>query len=403
MQKIYHLLDEAEAFSESHGGAISRWMANVLRDGEEIIVCPSADNSWNFDNERLYVLPNWKDTHPIHPLLYRLPWSIQRRLYAYFFRKLLAKVKHGDLIYVHNRPECASALAALASKRGISVVLHMHNSHLIRANRGQLKALKTTPIVFCSEFLRKEADAALPGHFAQTFVVRNGADGVKFRMAERRDPIVPTIIFTGRLRPFKGVHILLKAMQLLHQRGVKARCFIVGRAYFANERTTRYVRSLLRQLPANTEMLGYKAGEELAALLRAADIFCCPSVWNDPFPLAPIEAMASGLPVVASRTGGIPEALAYGGGVMVPPNDPAALAAALEDLVGDSKRRKQLSQDGQRAFREHFGWDHVRAEYEDVIGKLASQAKLNAEPPRHLAANSIVQKSLPDNGLSVIS
>ena len=90
---------------------------------------------------------------------------------------------------------------------------------------------------------------------------------------------------------------------------------------------------LERTRPGNTELVGYKSGSEFANLLRQADIFCCPSIWDDPFPLAPLEAMAAGLPVVASRTGGIPEALAYGGGLLVPPNDVVALAAALQKLI----------------------------------------------------------------------
>ena len=48
MSKIYHFLDEGEAFSEFSGGAISRWAANVLRDGDETIICPSFDASWGF-------------------------------------------------------------------------------------------------------------------------------------------------------------------------------------------------------------------------------------------------------------------------------------------------------------------------------------------------------------------
>ena len=48
MSRIYHLLDEGEAFSEFSGGAISRWAANVLRDGNETIICPSFDGSWGF-------------------------------------------------------------------------------------------------------------------------------------------------------------------------------------------------------------------------------------------------------------------------------------------------------------------------------------------------------------------
>ena len=374
MNAIYHLLDEAESFSERDGGAISRWAANVLREGEEIIICPTSDETWKFDDRRVYVLPRWKDADPIHPVLYRLPWLLQKKAYIRIFRVLLSKLRPGDLVYVHNRPACASALATVAKQYRFNVVLHMHNSLLLRANQGQLKALSNTPIVFCSEFLREEVHSTLPGYFTKTFVVRNGADPAKFHVAGRVPTDVPRIIFTGRLVPYKGVHILVEAMHILKKRGVAATCQIVGGAGFGSRPTTRYVRRLHRSCPSNTEMMGYKAGDELAALLRRADIFCCPSIWSDPFPLAPLEAMASGLPVVASRTGGLPETLAYGGGVLVPPADAESLATAIQDLVEDPERRKQLSNQAVRAFQEHFRWNNVRDQYRNVIDKVVSCA-----------------------------
>lgn len=367
---VFHLLDEAEAFSERDGGAISRWAANVLESGSETIVCPSFDASWKFDSERLYALPKWKDTNRIHPVLYRMPWSLQKKFYLRIFSALLDKMNRGDILYVHNRPECASVLATVAKDRGITVVLHMHNSHLTRANRGQLKALKHTPIVFCSEFLRAEIHRTLPNHFENTSVIYNGADGKKFRAETRGPKATPTVIFSGRLVPYKGVHVLLEAMRILQRRGVSARCQIVGGAGFGNQRATSYVRKLERMCPENTELLGYMTGGVLAELLRNADVFCCPSIWNDPFPLAPLEAMACGLPVVASSTGGIPEALAYGGGIMVAPDRSEDLADALQSVIENFEYRQILSREAVRSFHEHFLWENVRSQYTSFLKSL---------------------------------
>ncbi|HTV53805.1 MAG TPA: glycosyltransferase family 4 protein [Terriglobia bacterium] len=370
MAAVYHLLDEAEIFSERDGGAISRWAANVLREGSEIVICPSFDASWDFPAERVYQLPNWSLTDPIHPVLYRLPWPLQKNAYLFVLRGLLQKLKRGDLLYIHNRPAPAAALSTVAAQHGVQIVLHMHNSHLIQASKGQLDALRKTPIVFCSRFLEGEANRALPNHFESTHVVHNGADGKKFHCKrEGRNP-TPTIIYTGRLVPYKGVHVLLEAMRILERNKINARCKIVGGAKFGNSRSTRYVRKLQRRKSSNTELLGYLAGESLAEQLRGADIFCCPSVWNDPFPMALLEGMATGLPVVASETGGIPEQLAHGGGVLVPPNDPQALATALERLVQDTVYREELSAKALASFKEHFFWSGVRKQYERVVQGL---------------------------------
>ena len=168
-------------------------------------------------------------------------------------------------------------------------------------------------MVFCSEFMRQEVTSAYPGHFQRTYVVYNGADSSKFRAKDRTPKAVPQIIFTGRLVAYKGVHVLLGAMRILERKGIAAKCVIVGGSAFGGSKPTRYVRKLERTRPGNTELVGYRSGHELAAMLRQADIYCCPSIWHDPFPIAPLEAMATGLPVVAAKMGGIPEALAYGG------------------------------------------------------------------------------------------
>ncbi len=374
MSTIYHLLDEAEPFSERDGGAISRWAANVLRGGQEIILCPSFDDSWGFPAGRVEALPGWAHTHPVHPLLYRLPWPLQQLAYLAIFRPLLKRLQPGDLLYIHNRPECAAVLAPLARAQGFALVLHMHNSHINNARRGQRAALRRLPVAFCSEFLRSGFVSQWPEHDGLTTVVYNGADGAKYRAAEKQadneGQSPPEVIFTGRLVAYKGAHVLLQAMRLLEQRGVSARCSIVGGSWFGKGRQTRYIRKLRQQLPSNTRMLGYHAGDALAALLRKADVFCCPSIWHDPFPLAPLEAMASGLPVVASRTGGLPEELAHGGGTLVEPNNPAALAEALQPYLEDPAYRREVGAAACRAFQNNFSWVSARRQYVAFLQSL---------------------------------
>ncbi len=154
----------------------------------------------------------------------------------------------------------------------------MHNSHLIRANRWQLAAMRNIPVVLCSEFLRSELNAALPHRFQSTSVIYNGADDTKFYPEQRSDTRVPQVIFTGRLVPYKGAHVLLEAMRTLQHRGVAAACKIVGGSNFGdNSRRTGYVKKLAQMMPANTELAGYYSGNGFASLLRGADIFCSPS------------------------------------------------------------------------------------------------------------------------------
>jgi spore coat protein SA len=351
MPIIYHVLDEREPFSERNGGAISRWAANVLRESTEVIVCPSFDASWGFALDRIYKMPGYDKVKPIHPLIYRLPWLLQKVYYLRIFTPLLNRVKAGDVIYVHNRPACAAALATVAARYKVKVVLHMHNSLLLRANRGQIRALREVPIVYCSNFLCKEGELTMPEHSVDTYVVYNGADEKRFRPRAQASDTSFTIIFTGRLVPYKGVHVLLEAMRILERQGV------------GNSTDTRYVRRLRRNSPSNTELVGYQSGEAFSELLHNSHVFCCPSIWNDPFPLAPLEGMAAGLPIVASTVGGLPEALAYGGGILVPPDDAAALAEALRSLAIDESHRKRLGREAREVVENHFLWSHIKTQY----------------------------------------
>ncbi len=276
MSKIYHFLDEGEAFSEFSGGAISRWAANVLRNGNETIICPSFDASWGFPAERLFRLPSWDRCSQVHPLLYRSPWEIQRRIYLRILRPLFEKLNRGDILYIHNRPETADVLAKIAEERGSP---HGAAYAQFASASAKPQALTTTlkhvPIVFCSEFLRKEATSAYPNHFQQTHVVYNGADDDKFS-AGRQETESPCrrLFLPGASYPTRERTLFKRGPWVSCNAGAsQTTCTIVGGSAFGNSRRTRYVKSLEKTRPSNTELIGYRTGHELAALLREADIF----------------------------------------------------------------------------------------------------------------------------------
>jgi glycosyltransferase involved in cell wall biosynthesis len=98
------------------------------------------------------------------------------------------------------------------------------------------------------------------------------------------------------------------------------------------------------------------------ALLRSADVVAC-APWYEPFGIVPLEAMACGVPVVATAVGGmldtvVPEV----SGLHVPPRDPAALATALQRLLGDEHARQQMGAAGRLHATRHYGWDTVAAD-----------------------------------------
>ena len=151
--------------------------------------------------------------------------------------------------------------------------------------------------------------------------------------ARRRLGLQPddeVVMFSGRLEPQKGLPVLLQAWALLQPRRPRARLVVIG------DGPQR--KALQAQVPAGAAgasvlFAGWQA--DAPALMPAADVFCLPSLW-EAYGYVLLEAMAAGVPIVASDVGGIPEALGEGRwGRLCPPGDAQALAEALLQRLAD--------------------------------------------------------------------
>lgn len=398
--RVFHVLTESEPFSEARGGAVSRWVANVVAEDERaIVVAPSSDGTWPPPAGRLRLAPG---LNAYRNLKRRAGPFLRRPVDAYLLRRLLASaladLRKGDTVWVHNRPAFAAALAPLVHGCGARLVLHLHNSHLAEFSPRAAASIRADAYVFLTRFLEQEATQSHP-QLAPTAVTYSGADTTIFfprTPAAERCP--PKVLFVGRLVPEKGVHIFLAAMEILQRRGVAVTGMVVGASSFAADApVTPYMQGLARARPANVEFLPYCSGAKLGEVFRKADIFCMPSIWNEALGLVVIEAMASGLPVVATNTGGIPELLAHGGGVLVKPGCAASLAAALEQLATDAAQRSRLGQDALRSFQARFTWVAVRNQAQHILSSLGSPA------PRWVEAGDAQRESVRGPGLAQAS
>lgn len=371
---IYHILSEVEPFSEHHGGALSRWVANVLRgDDNSTIICPWADDTWGFSSKQIWSLPGlrqylwWSKT-----IRYRFAIGMRLRLLRSVFAPLLRKLQYGDVVYIHNRPEFALALSPMLRQKGIQIVLHLQNSHLLGVPAGYQSSLDVDALIFCSAFLKAEASRYL-AQAGTAVVIPNGADENCFfppqgeASLRKGDPVV---LFVGRLVPEKGIHIFADAFRLLKKRGVKVSGRIVGSTGFGHNKSSEYVDGIKRELPSNLHFADYASGNQLAEEFRRATVFCCPSVWNEPFGMVNVEAMATHLPVVATAVGGIPEIFQQGGGILVRPGSSAELAEAIEMLVNNPAKREELADQGYQTFRSRYRWQQIRAQYLDLVRQV---------------------------------
>jgi glycosyltransferase involved in cell wall biosynthesis len=168
--------------------------------------------------------------------------------------------------------------------------------------------------------------------------------------AERR-----RVLFAGRITRAKGVDVLIAAA-----REVDAEFVICG-----DGRDLQEMRALAASLGVERRVSfrGWLEPDRLAQELADASVVAVPSLWPEPFGLVGIEALAAGRPVVASATGGIQDWLKDGvSGVGVPPADPARLAAALNEILADPERQRQMGLDGQAWVAARFSPErHVAA------------------------------------------
>jgi phosphatidylinositol alpha-mannosyltransferase len=220
-----------------------------------------------------------------------------------------------------------------------------------------------------------------PGEYA---LIPNGVDTTRFRPDLEPLPTArgmgPSVLFVGRLEPRKGFVHLLRAFARLGRTLPEARLLVAG-AYGEGERL-RYA-WLATQLGAGrVAFLGRLGPAELARCYASADVCCFPSLGGESFGIVLLEAMATGRPVVCSDIPGYREVLQAGRqGLLVPPGDEPALAAALLRLLADPALRARLGAAGrQRAAG--FDWEVVTARVEAAYGTAlaAHAARLDGAP-----------------------
>jgi glycosyltransferase involved in cell wall biosynthesis len=166
---------------------------------------------------------------------------------------------------------------------------------------------------------------------------------------QQNDP--PRVLFVGLLTPRKGVLDLLAASRELHDRGVAHELLLLGGTPDEGPEAEAEVRAALDD---RARLLGTRAPEQMPAEFAAADVFCLPSWW-EAMPLSILEAMASGLPVVATDVGDIRRAVVDSvTGFVVPAREPGKLAAALEVLLTDPDLRRRMGAAGRERATETF-------------------------------------------------
>ena len=281
---------------------------------------------------------------------------------------------------VHTHTSKAGILGRWAARlRGIPAIIHTPHGHVFHGyfsswrtrifrEAERATARVTHRLVALTEGdLRDhlEEGIAPPERFA---IIPSGVPLERYRRpAGGRPPGPLTLGFLARLVEVKGPRDLVEAMALLAPAFPQARLVLIGDGPMRQELEGR-VRDLALQ--DRVSFLGRL--EDPAPILHGFDVFVLPS-HNEGMGRAAVEAMAAGLPVVATRVGGLPDVVADGTtGLLVPPRDPEKLAGALARLLGDEALRDRFGEAGRlraEEFSDQVMFERLEALYREVLAE----------------------------------
>lgn len=246
-------------------------------------------------------------------------------------------------VVVNNDPEIAVTLRHQLPT--VPVVHWFHNLELasdrFRRRFAQDPGIRSVAV---SRYLARAVEQVYGMTPLSVHAVPNGVNLGQFPFVERATD-TPTIGYLGRLAVEKGADVLLQASLLLRERGLDFTVQLAGDTNWGEVNESPFSRTIdrllddLRAAGIAVRRLGHVRRDDLPRVLAQTDIHVVPSRWDEPFGLTVVEGLASGQPVVASATGGIPEVIA-GAGFTFPREDPEALAEVLENLLRDPQLRR---------------------------------------------------------------
>jgi spore coat protein SA len=258
----------------------------------------------------------------------------------------------GEIHIIHSHyftTSLAPLLFKYFMKKNIVTVTHLHNepkSNIIN----KILLNKYDVVLAVSRYVKQSTINRLNVDSKKIGVVYNAVDTEFFKpcisseIEEKRKKFRVfdnsfVISFIGRITPEKGLHHLLLASKILAQKGYKFKLLISGPAgQFDKENFEGYPKLCFNMInglniSGYVKYLGGLEREDLRNLYYASDLVVVPSIWEDPCPTVVLEAMATGKPVVAYPSGGIPELIPPYGGIVVERKNPKLLAESIEMII----------------------------------------------------------------------
>jgi glycosyltransferase involved in cell wall biosynthesis len=282
-----------------------------------------------------------------------------------------------DIVHVHNAHHFSSLLAQAILGEACAPVINTVHDRVGEYLRPEVLDLGWSHVLYVSHYLCE----ALPTSRRHS-VVWLGIDLKRFTPDGPLDPRLaryprPLLFHPARLLRWKGVHVSVAALALLLESGIQASLVLCGSQQIVDDHGEFH--GYREELVAQAARLGVDdrvhfevfEREHMDEAYRAADLVWYPTVVPEPLGLVPLEAMATGVPLVVSDGGGMRETVEHGRtGMRVPLGQPSALAAASRELLGNAALRSRIT----RAALQHstvFGLDPYVDKVECLYRELA--------------------------------
>jgi glycosyltransferase involved in cell wall biosynthesis len=294
-------------------------------------------------------------------------------------RALAAAFRRHRISVAHSHEFSMAVYGAWASwLAGVQHVITMHGSRYYARRLRRRIAMRTAVAlsgrtVAVSNLLADEISRDLLVPRERLVMIANGvrhspAGPSGIREELRLGPCDRLVVSVGNLYPVKGHQHLVDAMALLTDPHPAVHLAIAGRGDLADVLTAR---ARERGLADRVHLLGLRS--DVSAVLAAADVFVMPSL-SEGLPLALLEAMFAGCPIVASDVGEVGAALAHGdAGVLVEPGNPPQLAAAVSDLLANPARARSFGDRALRRATEVYTVSNMVACYSDIYRELTAR------------------------------
>jgi glycosyltransferase involved in cell wall biosynthesis len=376
--RLAYLFERFPTFSQTF---CYREVAELLRQRAEIDIysCrrPTGEPRQDWDEQvvqRVHYLPEEKPlVEHVERILrkHRLPLvreAIERWGRKTDFLRLQQAVYVGARLHDNSIRYLHAHFAGLAARTAYWIKEFFHIGFSFTAHANDIFAPREFEIdlgklVNTARFIVTESDYAanflrnrFPDRADRIHRVYNGVELAEFRRAQF-SASVPTIISVGRLIEKKGFRYLVEACRLLKEGGRSFRCQIIGEGPLEADLRAQIEEMNLQD---QVDLLGPKSQREIINALAAATLFVLPSVMDaqggmDNLPSVIMEAMASGLAVVSTHIGGIPEMVVENTtGFLVASKDAAALANAIDKLIADLSLARRFGENGYKRARELF-------------------------------------------------